>query len=516
MRKIFIGMLLMLLINPGCNTQDFQNRKAVVAGSFYAANPGVLNQDLRNLFSEAQPLKSSGTVLAIIAPHAGYVYSGIVAASSYNQIDKSKDYDNVFIIGSSHRTSFSGASIYNKGHYETPLGTVEVNLELANKLIDEHKFFFFNEMAHSQEHSLEVQLPFLQYSLKKDFQIVPIILGTHSADICYEIARALYPYFNEKNLFIISTDFSHYPGYENAYQVDKQTALAIQSNSAETFVNSINTNMGKNIPGLATCICAWPAVLTLLYMTDGNPEISVNLIEYRNSGDSEIGDKSRVVGYYSISFSRMNKTISANEFQKDNQYMTETLFELQEQDKEILLKIARNTLENYIREREIPEIENENLTKNLLQPAGAFVTLNKEGNLRGCIGRFNPGESLYKVVQDMTISAATKDYRFTPVTPPELNKIEIEISVLTPLKKIDTIDEIELGKHGIYIKKGFQSGTFLPQVAAKTNWTIEEFLGHCARDKAQIGWDGWKDADIYVYEAIIFSEKEFHQQHGLK
>jgi len=515
MRTTFLFMAITLILIHGCDAQTLQNRKAVVAGSFYSADPEVLRQDLRKLFNEAQPAHSSGTVLAIIAPHAGYPYSGIVAASSYNQIDQSKNYDNIFVIGSSHRISFEGVSIYNRGHYETPLGTVKVNLELANELIKDSRFFFYNESAHKQEHSLEVQLPFLQYCMKKDFRIVPILLGTHSADICYEIARALYPYFNDKNLFIISTDFSHYPDYENAYLVDKQTAAAIQSNSVETFVNSINSNMGKNIPGLATCICAWPSVLTLLYMTGGNPEISINLIEYRNSGDSQIGDKSRVVGYYSISFSSANNTNSTIKTKKDNHDMTEQ-FELQEQDKEILLKIARNTLEKYIWEREMPEVDESMLSKNLTAQAGAFVTLNKDGNLRGCIGRFKPDEALYKVVQDMTISASTKDYRFTPVTPPELTEIDIEISVLTPLEKIENIDEIELGKHGIYIKKGFQSGTFLPQVAEKTGWTKEEFLGHCARDKAQIGWDGWKEADIYIYEAIIFSEEEFHQQHGLK
>jgi AmmeMemoRadiSam system protein B/AmmeMemoRadiSam system protein A len=493
-----------------------ENRKAAVAGSFYSADPEILRQDLRKLFNEAQPGKNSGTLLAIITPHAGYPYSGVVAASSYNQIDPSKKYDNIFIIGSSHRTSYEGASIYNKGNYETPLGTVKVNLELANKLMKDSKFFFYNPPAHTQEHSIEVQLPFLQYYMQKDFRIIPILLGTHAADICYEIAKVLYPYFNEKNLFIISTDFSHYPDYDNACLIDKQTAEAIQSNSVETFVNSINSNMEKNIPGLATCICAWPSVLTLLYMTGDDPDIHIDLINYRNSGDSQIGDKSRVVGYYSISFSRNNKTIPTDKIKKDNHDMTDQIFELQDQDKKRLLEIARNTLEKYIWEREVPEIDTGKLSKNLLAKAGAFVTLNKDGNLRGCIGRFSPGEPLYKVVQEMTVSSSTKDYRFTPVTPPELDNIDIEISVLTPLQKIENIDEIELGRHGIYIKKGFQSGTFLPQVADKTGWTVEEFLGHCARDKAQIGWDGWKEAEIYIYEAIIFSEEEFHQQDGLK
>jgi len=179
--------------------------------------------------------------------------------------------------------------------------------------------------------------------------------------------------------------------------------------------------------------------------------------------------------------------------------------ELTVEEKKILLDAARNSIRSLFINAEIPKpdfIQYPSL--NLI--AGAFVTLNENGQLRGCIGRFNPDEPLYKVVQDMAISSSTKDYRFTPVTPPELDKIEVEISVLTPMKKIKSIEEIELGKHGVYIRKGFQSGTFLPQVADKTSWTVEEFLGHCARDKANLGWDGWKDAEIYTYEAIIFSE----------
>ena len=107
----------------------------------------------------------------------------------------------------------------------------------------------------------------------------------------------------------------------------------------------------------------------------------------------------------------------------------------------------------------------------------------------------------------MTIAAATRDHRFALVEKPELKYIEIEISVLSPLRKISSIDEFELGKHGIYMKKDGHSGTFLPQVADDSGWTTEEFLGHCARDKAGIGWDGWKEAELFVYEAIIFREK---------
>jgi len=513
----FIACLIgaLIVFTSACNSQNLQNRKAAVAGSFYPSDPEILKRDLKKYFSEAKPNLGSGEVLAIICPHAGYVYSAGVAASAYNQIDKNKKYDNVFVIGSSHRAAFDGAAIYNKGNFETPLGIVKVNLDLSNKLIGESDVFMVHDQAHNSEHSLEVQLPFLQYLLHDNLRIVPILLGTHSADVCYKIAEGLAPFFNEDNLFVISADFSHYPEYKNACAIDKQTADAILTNSVEKFAETINANMEKGTPGLETCLCAWPAVLTMLFMTEKDPGIDIHLVEYRNSGDSEAGDKSRCVGYNAISFTRSAGSTQMKS-KDDNDMTTEKSFILSDSEKKTLLDIARNTLDHYIRQRQIPEINTSGFTPNLFENAGAFVTLNKDGQLRGCIGRFDPNEPLYQVVQDMTISSATKDYRFTPVTPPELDKIDIEISVLTPLQKIDDISQIILGKHGIYIKKGFQSGTFLPQVADKTGWTVEEFLGHCARDKANIGWDGWKDAEIYIYEAIIFHESGSHNQQSLK
>jgi AmmeMemoRadiSam system protein A len=155
-----------------------------------------------------------------------------------------------------------------------------------------------------------------------------------------------------------------------------------------------------------------------------------------------------------------------------------------------------------------PEIDEKNLSPILKTNCGAFVTLKKNGNLRGCIGRFDASEPLYKVVQEMAIASSTQDTRFLPVESNEIPELEIEISVLTPMRRISTIDEFELGKHGIYMRKGYRSGTFLPQVAAETGWTKEEFLGHCAQDKAGFGWNGWKDAELFVYEALVFGEEK--------
>jgi AmmeMemoRadiSam system protein A len=340
----------------------------------------------------------------------------------------------------------------------------------------------------------------LQYYLEKDFQLVPILLGTQSPNTCKKIARALEPYLNEDNLFVISADFSHYPDYRSATDVDIITAKAICSNSSGEFLSTIDENEEKNIPNLATSACAWPAILTLLYMTEEKSDnISYKLVQYQNSGDSPHGDKSRVVGYCSIAVSNAGSK-------------TEAQFMLSTEDKKDLLDIARLTLDYYIGNGKIQPVNNDQYSAALETHTGAFVTLHKNGNLRGCIGRFQPDQPLYQVVRDMTIAASTKDYRFKPVTPAELEEIELEISVLTPLVRIQDPSEIKLGLHGIYIKKGAKSGTFLPQVATQTGWTLEEFLGHCARDKAQIGWNGWRDAEIYTYDALIFSEHDFSKK----
>ena len=182
-------------------------------------------------------------------------------------------------------------------------------------------------------------------------------------------------------------------------------------------------------------------------------------------------------------------------------------FNLTENDKKELLKISRNTLFQYINNKKIPEIEEKKLSPNLLVKAGAFVSLHIAENLRGCIGRFVVDDALYKIIQEMTISSATQDNRFSPVSKKEIEQINIEISVLTPMKKIDDISEIEIGKHGVYIKSDYSTGTLLPQVAVNNNWNVEEFLGYCSKHKTGIEWDGWKNAEVYIYQAIVFDEK---------
>ena len=323
---------------------------------------------------------------------------------------------------------------------------------------------------------------------------MPILLGTRSPRTCQKIAAALEPFLNGDNLFVISADFSHYPNYPDAQATDSATAKAIIANDPDALDLTIISNKRQNYPGLVTSTCGSTAIKTLLYITGGDDRFEFVPLKYKNSGDAPIGDKNRVVGYFSIAL-------------VDSEPMTGSFY-LSEEDRSSLLNIARLTLEEYINKKEIPQLDPTQFSEALQAKTGAFVTLNKHHKLRGCIGQFVPEEPLYKVVQDMAIAAATNDRRFQSVRPEELDMIEIELSVLTPLKKVESVDEIVLGRDGIYIVKGYASCTFLPKVATDTGWTLEEFLGHCARDKAGIGWDGWKDAEIYTYRAIVFSEGE--------
>jgi AmmeMemoRadiSam system protein B/AmmeMemoRadiSam system protein A len=492
--KVFLLILILAgIITPHVScAQDQANRKSYAAGKFYDDDAPRLLTQLHDLFSGAHNL-NSGNILAVISPHAGFMYSGEIAAWGFKQIDPHKRFNNIFILASSHTMSIPGASIYKSGNYKTPLGEVKVNTLLADSLIAADPYLVFLPEAHVYEHSIENQLPFLQYYLKHDFRIIPILIGTDNKKALKSIANTLKPYLNDQNLFIISSDFSHYPNYKDAQHADSLTAAGIISNKTTVFEKAIRKNANSHYPGLVTSACGRSALITLLSMTENMPNVEYIPIKTANSGDAFTGDKNRVVGYFSIVLKQKN-THQTNDY-------------LSEQDKKDLLNIARFTIEEYLNKRTIPKLDPDQFSEQLKKSSGAFVTLNKKHQLRGCIGRFFSDEPLYKVVQSMSIAAATQDYRFQQLAPEELAVITIEISVLTPLKKIYSIDEIVLGRDGIYIKKGNQSGTFLPQVATETGWSKEEFLGHCASDKAGIGWEGWENAELFTYEAIVFSEE---------
>jgi len=501
MQTVFIVLLSIFTIMETFSQNITTDRMPVAAGRFYPADKETLKKDLSLLFESCKKSSDNWNVRAIISPHAGYQFSGKVAASAFSAIPKNAMYKNIFIIGSSHVMYFNGASVYNCGDYITPLGKVPVNKEIANKLILNNKVFSFPINAHIQEHSIENQLPFLQYYFKVIPTIVPVIIGTDDENTVKKIADALRPWFTPENLFIISSDFSHYPAYKDAVETDNLTANSIISGSTKTFLSTLSKNTSKQIPGLVTSMCGWTSGLTLLYLAEGNNELEMKLIDYSNSGDSPNAGKEEVVGYNAIVMIDKSK----NEVPGQE---SENSFTFTEKDKKQLFAIAKSSIQSRLYDNNKFVIDEKSIPENLRKPMGAFVTLKINGALRGCIGRFISSEPLYSVVQESAISSAFEDPRFSPLTKNEYKNTDIEITVLGPLKKINNINEIVLGKHGIYIKKDNRAGTMLPQVAIENGWTVEEFLGFTSRDKAGLGWDGWKDAEIFIYEGVVLEDNQ--------
>ena len=474
-----------------------QVRKPAVAGSFYPSSP----KELKSMIQEwMHPSNDQPAPQAIIVPHAGYVFSGEVAASAFNRIPKGHIYKRIFLLGPSHRVGFAGASVDTGYSYaETPLGKVPIDTDLGKELIGKGVFTFRND-AHDREHCLEVQLPFLQMVYGEAPPVVPIIIGTQRLDILQRIAEVLKPYFTEDNLFIISSDFSHYPSYDDAKASDLFLADAITSGGLDEFLHALSQIRKMGFVGEDTAACGACAIAVLLSMMDtkGRNNFDAEHVMYQNSGDSVYGDKDRVVGYNSIVFTRKEK--QAPEAAEDH------LFNFTQEEKKAMIATARSAIYSALR----LDYDGDDTPVGILKEKGygVFVTLHLNGNLRGCIGRFTSSSTLHATIREMAQSAAFSDPRFPSLSRNEAHRIDIEISVLSPLKKIASIDEFKLGRDGIYMIKGSHHGTFLPQVATETGWTTEEFLGHCARDKAGIGYNGWKDAELYTYQTEIVNESE--------
>ena len=485
-------------------------RPATQADRFYTGNAKELSDEVDSLLALHSHSTVYQNVAAIIVPHAGYYFSGNVAASAYMTLDAKKRYKRIFLLGPSHHEWLDGASVNTEAdYYATPLGQVRVDHETAMKLTTTNYTNFTNKLtttdgtnftnsdsvfcyrpeAHDREHCLEVQLPFLQRRFKENLPpIVPIVISTNDYHKLKRMAEELKPYFTDENLFVISSDFSHYPAYDDACEVDARTGKAIETGDVEEFIATINANAQRGMKNLATSACGGFAIITLMMMLDEN--YSVKHIMYQNSGDIDDHDHSRVVGYHSFAFLRKQPGE----------------FSISEADKKLLKDIALQSIKDSLDGKRMAEANFSLFTlhSSLNQKCGAFVSLHKHGRLRGCIGHFGEDYPLHEIVAEMARAAAFEDPRFMPVTKDELDDIDIEISVLTPMRRIKSLEEFELHRHGIYIKKGRRSGTFLPQVADEVNWTKEEFVGHCSQDKAGLGWDGWRDAELYVYEAIVF------------
>ena len=485
--KTIVLILTTTMMMNSCNGQTTAPtvRPATQAGRFYERDARILSHEVDSLLARHAKDGTFDSVAALIVPHAGYYFSGNVAASAYARLHPEKSYKRIFLLGPSHHEWLDGASVNSEADfYATPLGEIKVDREVARQLIEADSIFSYQPKAHDREHCLEVQLPFLQRRFKEVPPIVPVIISTNDFAKLKRMAEVLRPWFTDENLFIISSDFSHYPSYADACKVDAKTGKAVESGDVGQFIAAIESSARSGIRNLVTSACGEFPIITLMLMLDGRCQMKH--LMYQNSGDIDDYDHSRVVGYHSFVVLRGE----------------EKGFSLSDDEKKILKEIAYTSIKDSLDGKPISHLSS--LTPHLSSKCGAFVSLHKQGRLRGCIGHFGEDTPLYEIVAEMARAAAFEDPRFQPVSRGELDDLDIEISVLTPMRRIQSLDEFELHKHGIYIRKGYRSGTFLPQVADEVNWTKEEFVGHCSQDKAGLGWNGWHDAELYVYEAIVF------------
>ena len=260
--------------NPWADEQGSQTpvvRPATQANRFYVGNPQQLAQEVDSFLSLHRGSQTYSNLAAIIVPHAGYYFSGNVAATAYQSIDPQKQYKRIFLLGPSHHEWLNGASVNTEAdYYATPLGNVKVDRETALKLTEADSVFSYRPEAHDREHCLEVQLPFLQRRLDEVPPIVPIVISTNDYAQLKRMAEVLKPYFNDENLFIISSDFSHYPSYDDACEADALTGKAVESGDVERFIAAIEANARSGKRNLSTSACGEYAIITLLLMLDSS------------------------------------------------------------------------------------------------------------------------------------------------------------------------------------------------------------------------------------------------------
>jgi AmmeMemoRadiSam system protein B/AmmeMemoRadiSam system protein A len=493
--KYFLLIVFILSFCTQCATAENKTkvRKPMVAGGFYPADPTELKSVIDQFLENSKIHSISGQVQAIIAPHAGYIYSGHVAAEGY-AILKGKDIKRVVVISPTHIEAFRGAAIYDGDAYETPLGIIPVDKEFSDQLSKKNNLLILSSKGHETkrmgrgEHALEVQLPFLQRSLG-DFKLVPIIMGDQEYETCRALGLALADLIqDDKTLIVASSDLSHFHSYDEAKRLDSKVTSSVQE--WDYF------NLHRNLQSGLCEACGGGPIISAMIATESNGANEARLLKYANSGDIPNGDKSRVVGYASIALIKSNDKTDKNE----------KLFSLSKKEQQQLIQIARDAVEYRIKEGDVLKLD-KSYEANLLQDRAAFVTLKINHQLRGCIGYTSPISPLCQTVRDAAIQAATQDPRFRPVKEDELKLLTYEISVLSPFRRVLDTDKIEVGRHGLLIKKGEYVGLLLPQVPVGQNWDRQTFIEQTCR-KAGLTIDAWKDTntDIFSFTAFVFGE----------
>ncbi|MCJ7681345.1 MAG: AmmeMemoRadiSam system protein B [Candidatus Aminicenantes bacterium] len=451
-------------------------REPVWAGQFYPAQAAELSSTIDHFLDKARPPSEQGRIRALIVPHAGYVYSGQTAAHAYRQV-QGKNIKTVIILAPSHRHGFIGASIYQVGGYRTPLGIAAIDETTAERLCSLTGYSYVPE-AHEREHAVEVQVPFIQKALP-GARIIPVVIGQPDKDTIQNLSRALAGLLKEDGILVLaSTDLSHFHPKTQANAVDQKTISLISTFQIDRIIDQLQSE--------GNIMCGGAGVAAVLSAAKAFPNPRIKILEYSDSSRAG-GDTLQVVGYLAA-------TILTDSVENERP--------LSEGEKRTLLELARRTLRLYLVNGKIPE--DFPVSNTLKEQRGVFVTLRKAGALRGCIGFIETAQPLYEAVKETAVLAAVRDGRFPPVTPDELDDLDIEISVLSPLKKIGDPQLIQVGRHGLFISSGSRSGILLPQVAVENGWSRRTFLEQVCR-KAGLPLDAWKTgAELFIFEAAVF------------
>ncbi len=501
-KRIFINLLwaVTALVSISSPILYGAVREPVVAGSFYPADSLELSKMVQGHLDKVENLPDiDGQLIALIVPHAGLIYSGQIAAYGYKLLENS-GIDKVILCGPSHRFSFMGLSVFGPFvNWKTPLGVVKCNNSICDKLISFDSNIEIIRQAHLQEHSLEVQLPYLQTVLD-NFELIPIAMGNQDKANINLLAKALESLDTANNaIMIASSDWQHFRAASEGWKLD--------SLGLSCFENMDMDKLEQHLESKEVEMCGGGPTAAVMKAAIAKGADKVKILKYGDSGDIT-GDKSNVVSYAAIAIYKSNdkktKTEATNSDIGIKEKKLPNQFELSQPEKEELLDIARKSIESYLTDGSTPDFD---VSDNLKKFGAAFVTLEKDGQLRGCIGHTSAVEELYKTVSGCAIKAATQDRRFPPVKPEEMKQIHIEISVMSPMQLIESFEEIVVGRDGLIIFKGQYRGLLLPQVATDYGWNRTEFLEQTSR-KAGLDKNAYlaDDAVIYKFQAVIFGE----------
>jgi hypothetical protein len=471
----------------------------VVAGTWYPADASELKKLVEEYLGRVAPGDSKGQTVAIIAPHAGYIFSGQVAAYAFKVLQGQK-FDSVILIGPSHFVPFRGVATYECAGFRTPLGVVALDGELIGALMKRESLIRDLPEAFRREHSLEAEIPFLQVVLP-GFKLVPLVMGDYDISTCRRLGEAIIDCTKGKSVLIVaSSDLSHYHSYGTASEMDQRLLQKIGAMEIEEAEKCLESGECE--------ACGRGPIITAMIAAAKLGVGRCDILKYANSGDVT-GQKSSPMGVVGYAAARFSKPLPGRDRDEAEKKKAGIDLGLSKQERAELHSIARKAIEARLAPGASASRAGtrtlETASQKLKEPRGAFVTLYKNGELRGCIGQITARMPLAEAVSAMAEQAAFGDPRFPPVRSDELGDIKIEISVLTPLQKIDSTDQIEIGKHGIVIARNGSMGLLLPQVATEYKWDRTEFLEHCCL-KAGLSRDSWKSKEtvIYIFSADVF------------